>query len=295
MHDPAAVDGIEQRYLRDLWRTAVADTVVERRLDLARFGPIQAAIVCEEPEEPLLNAVLGASAFGAVEGGHLADAIEWVAAHGVDYRVPVTPGGPGSRPGEHWLMERGHEQGQTWTKFARDTLPAAVEGPTGIEVFEVRCEEELCEGFMHLADDGFWGARWLGSYFSDLVEREEWRCYLAYEGEDRESSSGAVMLTDGNSAELGALLCSEDEDMELQGALLHRCVRDAAAAGCRAIFAEAEASESGDAPSSAVETLLAAGFRPIFKRTDWRPPRRARREDSVAMPEEGFEPPASGW
>jgi hypothetical protein len=292
MHDPAALDGIEQRYQRELWRTAVTDTVVERRLDLARFGPVQAGIVCEEPGEPMLNAVLGAGAFGAVEGGHLADAIEWVTAHGVDYRVPVTPGSPGSRAAEQWLMERGHEQGRAWTKFARDTSPAAAEELPGVDVFELRDEEEICEGFMHLDDDGFWGARWLGSYFSELVGRDGWRCYAAYEGEDRESSSGAVMLVEGRSAELGALLRAEDEDAELQEALIRRCTSDAAEAGCRAIFAEAAAGED-DGPAGPTAVLLSAGFRPIFTRTDWRPPR-IRRDGSFAMPEEGLEPPTRG-
>jgi hypothetical protein len=273
MHDPAALDAIEQRYLRDLWRLAEADTVAERRIDLARFGPVQAAIVCEEPAESLVNVVLGAGAWGAVEGGYLADAVDWVAAHGVDYRVSVTPRRLGSRLGEHWLMERGHEQGLTWVKFARDTSVSAVEESRDVEVFEARGEEEICEGFIQLADESFWGARWLGSCFSDLVEMEDWHCYVAYGKDDLNRSSGAVMLTDGNSAELGPLLCDENEDVELQEALIRRCVRDAAAAGCRAIFAEAESSESGDGLSSAAETLLAAGFRQVFTRTDWRPPR----------------------
>jgi hypothetical protein len=273
MHDPVALDEIEQRYLRDLWRTAVADTVAERRMDVARFGPVQAAILCEEPEEPLVNVVLGAAATNAVEGGHLTDAIEWIAAHGVDYRVPVTPGRPGSGFGERWLMERGHEQGPTWLKFARDTSVPTGDEPPGVEVFELGDEEEICEGFIQLADESFWGARCLCSFFSDVVQGEEWRCYVAYGEADRYRSSGAVMLIDGDVAELGALVSTGQEDVELEDALLRRCIRDAAVAGCRTIFAEAEASESRDGVSTGAEVLLGTGFGQIFMRTDWRPPR----------------------
>jgi hypothetical protein len=273
MHDTAALVELEQRYLRDLWRTAVRDTVADRRIDMARFGPVQAAIVCEEPEEPLVNVVLGAAVGGAVEGGHLADAIEWVAAHGVDYRVRIAPGLPGSEAGERWLMERGHEQGPSWIKFARDASLPVAEEPPSVETFELCSEEEICEGFIHLADESFWGARWLGSCFCDLAEKREWRCYVGYGREDDERSGGAVMLVDGHSAELGALLCSGEEDTELQGALLCRCARDAAEAGCSAVFAEAVATENGEDLSRGAETLLRNGFKQVFTRTDWRTPR----------------------
>lgn len=282
MHDPAVLDAIEQRYLRDLWRTTVGDRAVERRMDVARFGPVQAAIVCEEPEDPLVNVLLGAAATDAVKGGHLADAIEWVAAHGVDYRVPVTPGRPGSGFGERWLMERGHEQGPTWLKFARDASVPTGEEPPGVEVFELCDEEEVCEGFMHLADESFWGARCLGSFFSDLVEREDWRCYLAYGVAGRDRSSGAVMLVDGDVAELGALVSTGREDAELEDALLRRCIRDAAEAGCHTIFAETEASESRDSLSTGAEVLLGTGFGQIFMRTDWRPPRSHRSAEGAS-------------
>lgn len=282
MYDLAALEAIEKRYLQDLWRTAVLDGVWERHMDVARFGPVQVSIVAEEPEEPMLNIMLGAGSEGAVAGGHLADAIDWVEWRGVDYRVPVTPGRQAAGLAERWLMERGHEQARTWLKLARDGSPPAFEEPSAIEVHELDDEVAVCETFGFMTEESFWGAHWLGHFFSDLWDRAEWRCYVAYDQEDR--CSGAVMLIDGGLAELGPVSCEEAPDAEAgerQAALIHRCVLDAAAAGCDAIFAEAEMPNGGQGLSVGAENLSLAGFKQIFMRTDWRPPR-AHVEEAVA-------------
>lgn len=274
MYVPAALEEIEKRYLRDLWRTAVSDAVVEQRIDLASFGPVQAAIVAEEPEEPLLNVVLGAALPGAVEDGHLGDAVEWVESHGVDYRVPVTPGRPASELAERWLMERGHEQGQSWIKFARETSPPGFEEPPQIEVFELDYEPDACETISYLQDGSFIGDWWPGTFLFDLGLRGDWRRYVAYDEEDR--SAGAVMLIQDGLAELGPVACTKEDEGDIgerQTALLRRCILDAAAAGCHTIFAETEAPESGERFSTSAENLLLAGFKQAFVRPDWRPPR----------------------
>lgn len=272
MYVPAALDEIEKRYLRDLWRTPSLDVVMELRIDLVRFGPVQASIVCQESEEPLVNVILGAGVKNAVKSGHLADAVDWARSHGVDYRVPVTPGLPHAERAERWLMEQEHEQSRAWTKFVRDTAPAIDDSP-GIEVELIDCED-WCESFARLVNGVFGDSRWLSSFCIDLFRRPDWRLYAAYEeGGEGESLAAAAMLMHEGMAHLGLLASEGANGGECQAALIHRGIRDAAGAGCRTIFAETEAPAPGERLSETAENLYLAGFEQAFVRTDWRPSR----------------------
>lgn len=273
MYVPAALDEIEKRYLRDLWRTASMDVVMELRIDLARFGPVQASIVCQEPEEPLVNAILGAGAKNAVKSGHLADAVDWARSHGVDYRVPVTPGLPHAERAERWLMEQGHEQSRAWTKFIRDTAVPATDDSPGIEVELIDCED-WCESLSTLVDGIFGDSSWLSSFCIDLYRRPDWRLYAAYEeeGEERSLAAAAMLMQEGM-AHLGLLTSEGANGGECLATLIHRGIRDAAAAGCRTVFAETEAPTPGERLSPTAENLYLAGFKQAFVRTDWRPSR----------------------
>jgi hypothetical protein len=267
---PAALEEIEKRYWRDLWDTAVDDAVMEMRIDLARFGPVQASIVAEEPEEPALNLVLGAGAPGAVEAGHLADAIEWAESHEVDYRVPVTPGRPAADEAERWLMERGNEQGGSRTKLVRDTSPPQLPAPPGIEVI-AREDPDEDECFADSFAENLGMPCWASTFFFELPGAEGWHCYVATEGDD--ALAYVAMLVHAGVAEL--TLASHPRGVERENgggaALLRRCIEDAAAAGCEAIFAEVP--ELDPEPlSESRESLLRAGFEQAFVRPDWRPP-----------------------
>jgi len=274
--DPQLQEEIEKRYWREIWRTAVHDAVEEMRIDLARFGPVQAAIVASEPEQPMLNMILGAGGPAAVGGGHLQDAVEWVESHGVDYRVPVTPGRPETGPAERWLMESGHEQGAGRAKFLRDVSPPSFPEPPGIEILELGDEPGESETFADLMVAGL-GSWWCGTFYFGLQAREDWRGYLAL-GADEEPLACAAMLIHGGAAELGPVAPLRGEGgpqaARCQDALLRRCILDATAAGCGAVFAEAEAPEL-ERTAAGRRHLLGVGFEQAFMRPDWRPARAA--------------------
>ena len=71
---------------------------------------MQATAFGDLPEVPLLQQIQGAAEPGAIEGGHLAAAVEWMRAREVDYRIPVAGGRPGAEAAEAWLGDRGYEQ-----------------------------------------------------------------------------------------------------------------------------------------------------------------------------------------
>lgn len=268
----AALDELEKRYWHDVWRTAVADAVADQRIDLARFGPVQALIVPGEPTEPSLNLVLGAATPGAVEKGHLEDALAWTTVHGVDYRVPVTPGRPGARQAEHWLSESGHEQGASRAMLIRDASPPPP-AARGVEALALD-RSSVDEGFAGAFAEGFGMPFWASTFFFELPGTEDWRCYTAARGD--EPLAYAAMLAYGGVAALTLSQPTPCEDAaDGHVTLLARCIEDAAAAGCSAIVAEIEQPRPGRSPSLVRQSLLAAGFEQAFVRADWRPPRHA--------------------
>jgi hypothetical protein len=274
MFGPVALDEIEKRCWRDLWHTAVWDAVEEYRIDLVEFGPVQASIVLEEPGEPSLNLVLGAAASGSVQSGNLQRAVGWARRHGVDYRVPVTPGGPEAKLAERWLIESGHEQGDVHAKLVRGVLAPDLPPPRGIEVV-VRHQPDDDECFSVPFARSLGMPCWASTFFFDLPGRKGWHCYAAIEGDD--AFAYAAMIVHRGLAELILVPPVEwaERVPEGQVALLRRCIEDAAAAGCEAIVAAVDEPRHGARPTTSRESLLLAGFEQAFVRADWRPPRHA--------------------
>src|ERR1044072_697213 len=147
-YDSAVLERVAQRLRRDMWRSVVPEAVTESGIELQRFGPVQATAFGDLPEAGVLNQIQGAAEPGAVEGGFLAEAIEWMRAREVDYRVPVAESRPGSAAAEAWLGERGYERGGGWIKLVRDAVLSRHELPEdpGIVVYELGEDEADGEG-----------------------------------------------------------------------------------------------------------------------------------------------------
>ena len=98
-YDAGVLERVAQRFRRDMWESVVPEAVTESGVEVSDFGPVQATAFGDLPEVHSLNQIQGAAEPGAIEGGHLADAVEWMRAREVDYRVPVARVAPGSRGG----------------------------------------------------------------------------------------------------------------------------------------------------------------------------------------------------
>jgi hypothetical protein len=235
---------------------------------LESFGPVQASILTDLPRVRMLNLVLGAAEPGAVEEGHLAETLAWVARHDVDCYVPVTTQGPEAGAAERWLKEQGFERGYGWMKFVRDASPPDLDQPPGAEVVELASGEG--ESFAVIAAHGFGVPPWASSLFWGLPGREGWRCYVAVV--DGTPSASAAMLIDDGLAEFGIAATLEvARGRGCQTALLRKRIIDAGLAGCETLFVET-GERTADRPSASYRNILRAGFEEAYVRPNWQRP-----------------------
>jgi hypothetical protein len=269
-YDPVTLDAVERRFWRDIWESAPADAAAEHGIELRRFGPVQASIVTALPSVGMLNLILGATEPGAVSGGHLAAAVEWVASKGVRPYVPVTPGLPGSEAAEAWLTANGFASGYAWMKFVRDVHPPRFPAPEGVEVVRLSGADE--EPFGMIAANGFGLPTWGAAFFAGLPRNPDWRCYVARV--DGVAQACGAMLVQGEVAEFGIGATLEGGRRRgCQLALLRRRILDAAEAGCRLLFVETGA-RAEDRPAGSYRNILRAGFEEAYLRPNWAPSER---------------------
>jgi Acetyltransferase (GNAT) domain len=264
-YDPRALDLVERRFWRDIWESVPADIAAERGIEVRDFGPVQATIVTELAAVGMMNLVLGATEQGAVEDGYLAAATEWTGSRGIEGYVPVTPGLPEAETAERWLSADGFTAGYAWMKFVRDAHPPRFAAPD-VEIVEVGDAEE--EPFGMIAATGFGLPAWAATFFANLPEHRDWRCYVArVEGEAQ--ACAAMHLHDGV-AEFGIAATLEPaRGRGCQLALLHRRILDAIEAGCRTLFVET-GERVPDRPSASYRNILRAGFEEAYLRPNWR-------------------------
>jgi GNAT superfamily N-acetyltransferase len=265
-YDPEALDEAELRFWGDIWQAVPEGVAAEHGLELRRFGAVQASIVTDLAEVGMLNQVLGAAEDGASGAGSLAAAAEWARSRGVSAYIPVTPGLPGSEVATAWLQGNGFEPAYAWMKFVRDAHEPRFAAPD-VEVVELREPDQ--EPFGAIAAAGFGMPVWAASFFAGLPGCEGWRCYVARV--DGEAQACAAMLLHHGIAEFGiAATLPGARGRGCQLALLHRRIRDAAAAGCHTLFVETGERVPGR-PSASYRNILRAGFEEAYLRPNWKP------------------------
>lgn len=265
--DSERLDRVERRFWRGIWESVPAAVASEHGIELREFGPVQATIVTGLGEVPMLNLVLGATEPGAVEGGDLEAALAWVESKGVRPYVPLTPGGERSAAAETAVRARGYEPAYAWMKFVRDAHPPRFAAPD-VEIAELSEGDE--EPFGAIAAAGFGLPAWGAEFFADLPGSPGWRCYIARVGGTAQAC--AAMLIDGDTAEFGIAATLEPaRGHGCQRALLHRRIRDAAAAGCQTLFVETGERVPGR-PSASYRNILGTGFEEAYLRPNWSPP-----------------------
>lgn len=268
-YDAVALDDAEKLFWRGLWDTAVEDAVVDLGIDMVQFGPVAAAVVVEEPEDLALNFILGAAASGAMGDGYLPAAVQWMEHHDVDFRIVLSPELPEAEAAEEWLRDRKYRLMEGPTRLLRDGSPPRFRPPPGIDIYE-RVDPWEDEGFGDPLAESLGFANWAATFFLDLPGTDGWRCYCAVDGD--EPLAYVVMLIDGEVAVLA--LASRlshrvsRRDGVGQDAVLHRCISDAVAAGCKTLAV----AEAGYEPAVADrESLLRAGFGEGFRSFTWQP------------------------
>lgn len=271
-YDSAVLERVAQMFRYEMWKSVVPDAVAEVGIEVQRFGPVLATTFREKPQVNSLNQIQGAAEPGAVKGGHLADAVEWMRSREVDYRLPVAQSRPGSAEAEAWLGGHGYECGAAWTKLVRDTTPPDLLEDSDIEIFELGEEEADGEGFSWIVREGLDLPIMAESLVFSLPMMDSWRCYTAVPcSDDRVVSAGATLIHDGV-AQLGLDATLEaDRGRGCNKALLHRRLLDIAEAGCHTVFAELGECEP-DSLAAARRNLALAGFEEAYGSRNWQRP-----------------------
>jgi GNAT superfamily N-acetyltransferase len=271
-YDPAVLEGASKRLRHDMWQTVASDAIDECGIEERCFGPVQATAFETMPEFPSLNQVLGAAEPGAVSGGHLAAAIEWVDSLGVDYRVSVARRRPGTEAAERWLDRHGFEQGRGSVKYVRDgSLPDLPPTPPEMTVWEIGEREADGETLVECAAP-LLGLPWpASSLLFGLPSQEKWRTYTVELGGEI-VSFGSMLIHDSV-----ALLGFDATNPEVRGrgcnqALLRQRLLAAFDAGCETVAMELRESDE-EGVQAAARNLYRAGFVPAYRSMNWQRPR----------------------
>ncbi|MBS1892522.1 MAG: hypothetical protein JST59_14590 [Actinobacteria bacterium] len=266
-YDAAALAAAELRFREDLWRSAPKDAVEEAEVRHRRFGPVLATVFGDLPEVSLMNVVQGAAERGAVDGGDLADAIEWVRSREVDYLVSVASDRPGTDAAERWLRSRGYEAGPVLRRFVHPGREEKAYVPSPLEICELGPLET--EGMSHIFGEVLGLSSLATILMLGLPNREGWHCYRASLG-GQEVACGAMLVL-GKVALLGLeATLPEARRHGCHTALLERRLIDARKHGCD--FAVAEVCDAHASSAAAIRNLKHLGFEEIGGGTTWRRP-----------------------
>jgi len=275
--DTAMLERVAQRFRHDMWSSAAPIARLEQGIESERFGPVLATAFTEQPLAPALNRIEGAEEPGAVAGGHLGAAVEWMRAREVEYRVPVVEGGAGAAEAEEWLGERGYERDAGWSRLVREGAPVEPPGEEEAEVEVFALGEEVDgEGFSSIVREALGLPAMAEMLFFSLPVQPGWRCYTATVPPAGRLLAAGAMLIDGGVAQLGLDATLEPgRGCGANRALLRRRLLDAAEAGCHTVFAEL--GECGPGGHAALRrNLRAAGFAEACECHVWRRPALAR-------------------
>jgi hypothetical protein len=270
--DAAALEAVTQRFWRDMWTSVVPEAIDEVGIEVRQFGPVQATAFSDLPEVALLNQVRGAAEPGAIERGHVAEAIEWLRAREVDFRISVAECRPGAAAAVGWLGQRGYEREGGWVKYVRDCRPPDLPENPDIVIYELGEDEVEGEGLSMIAAQALELPATAGTLFVSLPQVAPWRCYTAALGaEEPAVATGAMLIEDGITQLGPGTTVERARGRGCNMALLRRRLLDAGTAGCHTAFVELLRSDLVEF-RRAERNLLKAGFELAYESPVWRRP-----------------------
>lgn len=271
--DATLLERVAQEFRRDMWESVVTEAVTESGIEVERFGPVQASAFGELPEIAILNQIQGGAEAGAISGGYLTEAIEWMRAREVDYRIFIAEDRPESAEASSWLGTRGYEAGDGWMTFVRDASPPN-DHPINpeITIWPLGDSELDGEGLSAILSQGMDLPLTAETLFFSLPQRERWHCYTASVAPEERIAATASMMTFEGVAQLGpGSTLDYARGRGCNTALLQRRLVDAIAAGCHTIFAEVWDSQP-ERLSTVGRNLVRAGFEQAYAVRNWQRP-----------------------
>jgi hypothetical protein len=271
-YEAAVLERVAARFRRDMWQSVVPEAVTESGVEVVNFGPVQATAFGDLPEAHLLNQIQGAAEPGAIEAGNLAEAVEWMRAREVDYRVPVAEVRPGAAEAASWLGVRGYERGATWIKLVREAGPPDLPEDPAITIYELGEYEDDGEGLSAIVSESLDLPVTAGALFFSLPQKAGWRCYTAALGPDQPVVATASMMISDGIAQLGpGNTLEQGRGRGCNTQLLRRRLHDAAAAGCHTVFVELGETRP-EWIAAVYRNLQRAGFEEAYRSHNWQRP-----------------------
>lgn len=270
--DAALLERVAQEFRRDMWESVVTEAVTESGIEVERFGPVQASAFGELPEIAVLNQIQGGAEAGAVSGGYLAEAIEWMRSREVDYRIFIAEGRPETAEAEFWLGCRGYERGEGWVTFVRDASPPKLKPHPEIKIWPLGDNEIDGEGLSAIVSQAMELPLTAETLFFSLPHRDRWHCYTAsLEPDERVAATASMMIHEGVAQFGPGNTLDYARGRGCNTALLQRRLVDAIEAGCQTIFAEVWDCQP-ERFSTVGRNLVRAGFEQAYAVRNWQRP-----------------------
>ena len=248
---------------RDQWAAAPAAVAAALGLAAERFGAVHAVAAAALPGIRLVNHALGAAAEAPLADGLPAALEAFFARHGGPALLALRAGAAG----EAELRARGWRPDYAWIKFVRGTEPAPF-GSTASIVRDLGAGDGPALGELQARVFGLPAgfADWLAA----LPGRPGWHCFGV---EDEGALVAAAVLHE--SADAGWLSFAAT-DPEHRGRGLHKALFAARIERARELGLDRLVVETGEQapgrPDPSYRNIVAAGFRPVYRRPFWRGP-----------------------
>lgn len=198
----------------------------------------------------------------------IACAMEWLNAK-ADSSWAIQPV-PGTSAASQIRMLGLKPSGNGWAKFVRKSAPL-LESAEATELSVGCVDPAAADKFGRMVALGFGLPSSVTPWFSALVGRPKWHCYLACQ-ESQPVACGALYL-DGSLAWLGIdATMPAYRNRGAQSALIRRRLTDGFAAGAAVVTAETgQPSPSDSAAGASYRNYLRAGFGKMYTRLNYRP------------------------
>ena len=256
----AALEAPEIAGYRNVWAAAPDELVARYGLAHAEVAGAHCTVARAIPAMRLLNHALGLR--DGPDAAYALDAVErFFADHGAGVLVAV----PEGAAAEAALTARGYERDYAWVKFARPSAPAGdVASP-----FSIRPVAASDAGRMGgLIAAGFELPGDMAAWFAALVDRLGWHCFGAYHGA-RLVATGALYVAGDAGWLTWAATDPDHRGRGAQKALLAARIAHAHEHGLEMLVTETGEPAAGR-PDASYRNIVAAGFRPVFRRPFWR-------------------------
>jgi GNAT superfamily N-acetyltransferase len=247
----------------DLWAAAPERIAEQLGLGAARCGEARAVAAAAHPGARQVNHALGLPAERPLDAGVVGELEAFFARHGGPALIALRE----RALGEEQLSARGYRQDYAWIKFARGTEPPAA-WVTDLAVRALWPGDGPALGALLAATFGMPEA--FASWFAALPGRRGWHCFGAHDGAEL-VAAGALFASSGSGWLAFGATDPAHRGRGAHKALFGARIKRARALGLRRLVVETGEQAPGR-PDPSYRNIVAAGFRPVYRRPFWRGP-----------------------